>query len=571
MRNRMLLYVFLIICVSMSCQKKGSLTEVLINNPPVITSVTAAPDSLDWGQTSQIIVTASDPENMDLTYSWTSSGGTFISGVNNDTAVWKAPDTSGTYVCTVNVSDGEEESVGRDSVSVNEHPVLSLDKHSLAFGSATNNLNFNITNDGTGFLDWTADAETDGASGWIKSINPSQGSLPQDQQQTVQVEVDRTGMAGGTYSGAIHISSDGGYDTLSVTMDVAVLNVSHASLDFGTDTDDLTFEITNSGAGQLNWSVNESETWLSVDPANGSTSVETDIITVSVSRTGLAVGTYTAQISVTSDNGDEAVIEVSMEVEKTYVFAEDFSYDLSAWTQSYCTAWVTNNEAHLKGSTSGYYGTLYHYFSSAVPPEYTAHAKMARVDYFSSTDYYGLYTKVNDTGSISFPYYWFTIYPSKSTENWAVIMFMSSGTSYDGWYLLASDSKGYSSLINGGQNQWNEISWTIETDKTLIIRIGGQLLYQTSEISALENDFSLTIGMSLYRLGCRTLYGKEVKMDDVYVEQPSGTSSSGVRGISENAPFQTGVAGSQELPPLPKDISKLPTLREALEKINRGK
>lgn len=395
------------------CQK-DSTTPDPTNNPPEITSLTASPSNLDWGQTSQIVVAAQDPEGDNLSYQWNFTGGTFTTNATKDTATWQAPDSSGNFTCTVTVSDGKESANKSATLIVSEHPLLGLmNKDSLVFGASTNNSSFTITNNGTGTLTWSVTFTTDDGGAWIKSITPSQGAVATNQNVEIEVEVDRFGLTGGTYYGWVKVSSNDGSDSLRVVMFTAMLSVDKTSIDFGTSnttdefnisnngtdtltwsisvtTDDggnwlsanplqgiattesdpvtvsvnrqglsqgeyygwvkiasnggedsvrvqmnvvnpqlnvvplsldfgtanttLTFNITNSGSGTLTWNITESESWLSVSPASGSTTTETDTITVIVDRTGLNQGNYSAQIAVTS-NGGNATVNVTMEVE----------------------------------------------------------------------------------------------------------------------------------------------------------------------------------------------------------------------------------------------------------------
>jgi hypothetical protein len=60
-----------------------------------------------------------------------------------------------------------------------------------------------------------------------------------------------------------------------------------------------TLSITNTGGGTLNWTAGETAAWLSLNPTSGTTTTETDAITVSVDTTGLTANTYTASITFT--------------------------------------------------------------------------------------------------------------------------------------------------------------------------------------------------------------------------------------------------------------------------------
>ncbi|HOL22877.1 MAG TPA: C25 family cysteine peptidase, partial [bacterium] len=97
------------------------------------------------------------------------------------------------------------------------------------------------------------------------------------------------------------------------------LNVEPTSLDFGMEEETKTINIRNTGGGALHWNIgpvtyNEGSGWItSITPSSDSTTTETDIVTVTVSRTGLAGGTYTATIPVLSDGGNQ---DVSVSVRK---------------------------------------------------------------------------------------------------------------------------------------------------------------------------------------------------------------------------------------------------------------
>jgi hypothetical protein len=77
---------------------------VRTNNPPIIASLTA---DAGWTMPSgnlQVTCSASDPDEDELTYDWSASGGD-ISGTGASVA-WGAPQMTGTYDLTVVVTDG---------------------------------------------------------------------------------------------------------------------------------------------------------------------------------------------------------------------------------------------------------------------------------------------------------------------------------------------------------------------------------------------------------------------------------------------------------------------------------
>lgn len=74
-----------------------------------------------------------------------------------------------------------------------------------------------------------------------------------------------------------------------------------------------TFSISNSGAGTLNWSVSDTQSWLSASPGSGS---GTGSVSVSVDANGLSSGTYNGdlQISASGASNSPATVSVTLNV-----------------------------------------------------------------------------------------------------------------------------------------------------------------------------------------------------------------------------------------------------------------
>ena len=107
-------------------------------------------------------------------------------------------------------------------------------------------------------------------------------------------------------AGGLDISAVGSVgSTISFTVnlgDIPQISLSETALNFGAmaggaQTPGQSFNISNSGSGALSWSVTDNAAWLSCTPATGS---ETQKITASVNSSGLAVGTYTAAVTVSA-------------------------------------------------------------------------------------------------------------------------------------------------------------------------------------------------------------------------------------------------------------------------------
>ena len=84
----------------------------------------------------------------------------------------------------------------------------------------------------------------------------------------------------------------------------------------GQNASDDSFDLWNSGGGNLSYSISDNGTWLSTDPASGTSTGEHDPITVKYSTTGLLAGTYTAKITVSGSgiSGSPQSIDVTLVV-----------------------------------------------------------------------------------------------------------------------------------------------------------------------------------------------------------------------------------------------------------------
>lgn len=64
---------------------------------------------------------------------------------------------------------------------------------------------------------------------------------------------------------------------------------------------------------QYSWTATEYRTWLTVSPRSGSITTTTQVA-LAVNTAGLAVGTYTATVTITLDNGESARVPVTLRV-----------------------------------------------------------------------------------------------------------------------------------------------------------------------------------------------------------------------------------------------------------------
>jgi len=455
---------------------------------------------------------------------------------------------------TVNVQMG----VGNDN-----DPVLLVTPQNLNFGLVGTENTFMVTNIGDGTLTWGAGA----SEAWITSVTPNSGDCGTGESDQVTVTVDRYGLDGGLYSGMVVVNSNAGDDTVNVTMQVdspapePVLSRTPQNLNFGSTLTELTAEITNTGEGTLNWNIEGMESWVTFSPESGSTTTETDVITVTVDRSGLEQGVYADVVDINSNGGNSAFI-VGMEVPpQDNSLEEDFSGDLSDWRASYANAWIDNGEAHVIGNTDGYYGTLIYDFASPVSAEYNIQIKMARASSGNVNDSYGLWIQTADTGDVAISYFQFWIRPFDYTNNYYIMVFVSGAfPGGAGWYFIDEDSWGFFSHIKMGINEWNELSMQVKADGRINMRIGDALFYNSDLVSWIRTNMGIYLETEIVAVGLRTTYNFEAKMDEISMETAgSGPQAASRRGVPRIA-FPDDTA--DRVPPLPDDFSKIRRLSD---------
>jgi len=91
--------------------------------------------------------------------------------------------------------------IGCEDPDAPDTPKLSIDIDSLEFGEIISEINFNISNAGTGVLTWTITEELD----WL-SVSPASGSAANESNQ-INVVINRTDLAVDNYSGIITVTS----------------------------------------------------------------------------------------------------------------------------------------------------------------------------------------------------------------------------------------------------------------------------------------------------------------------------------------------------------------------------
>jgi len=235
-----------------------------------------------------------------------------------------------------------------------------------ATGSGTS-VTFPITQDSSITWNWGTQYYLDFSADPSEGGSVSPGSGWHDANTDVQIQA--TPNEGWLFTGWSGDAS-GTDTTIIVTMDGPKtiiahfqaenpqLNVEPTSLDFGTTLTQLTFDITNTGTGTLTWDVTPQEPWITVDPASGETTTETDTITVTVDRSGLSPGHYTGTVSVTS-NGGEQDVSVSMDVPGNVIVTIEDGYGAPGTSGNIVTVSADNQSENTTSIAGGEFWVTY--------------------------------------------------------------------------------------------------------------------------------------------------------------------------------------------------------------------
>ncbi len=166
-----------------------------------------------------------------------------------------------------------------------------------------------VWNTGTGTLNWTARS----SQSWI-TTSPTGGST-RTQTDQLAITLDPTTLTAGIpYMGTVIVSGNGGSQTITLNvtrpagsagLSVGISTINAADLTGTATTSTL---VRNSGTGTLTWTAFSDREWISVTPASGSTTTESDQLAITVDPNTLAPGTpYYGTVTVTSNSGSHSI------------------------------------------------------------------------------------------------------------------------------------------------------------------------------------------------------------------------------------------------------------------------
>ena len=188
-------------------------------------------------------------------------------------------------------------------------PELDASPNAHDFGTvtwgSTSEASFQVTNDGTGTLQWGVDSWPD----WVDILEPRVSGV--NGAGTVRIRV-RSDATLGRHSGRITFNSNGGDDPITLSASIVAppspeLNTSPNDHDFGTvtwgSTSEASFQVTNDGTGTLQWGVDSWPDWVDileprVSGVNGAGTVRIRV------RSDATLGRHSGRITFNSNGGD---------------------------------------------------------------------------------------------------------------------------------------------------------------------------------------------------------------------------------------------------------------------------
>ncbi|TKJ46448.1 hypothetical protein CEE34_08920, partial [Candidatus Aerophobetes bacterium Ae_b3a] len=134
--------------------------------------------------------------------------------------------------------------------------------------------------------------------------------------------------------------------TPTSTIAYSPTSFSFTAVEGGSNPANQTLGIWNSGGDTLNWSVSDNATWLSLSPTSGSSTGETDNVTVSVNISGLSAAPHNATITISASGASNTPQTVPVTL--TISAAQAFGDTIGVFRPSQAKFYLRNS------NTSGY-------------------------------------------------------------------------------------------------------------------------------------------------------------------------------------------------------------------------
>ena len=282
------------------------------------------------------------------------NSGTVTVSVNSNANSLSGSSAGTTYTATVTFGGNGGSATRQVSLTVyTTSPSLSLSPSDGLASSGNqggpfspSSKQYSVSNSGGGTLNWTASAN----QSWV-TVSPTSGT----NSGTVTVSINNnanslSGSSGGTtYTATVTFGGNGGSTTRQVNLTVYIqasltFDVNPNTLDFNFSSSETqkSFNLIVTGRGSLTWSIgtliyNQGTGWITyIAPNSGSMTLATDTtvttpISITISRTGLNSGTYTATIPVNTSIGNKQVsVSIIVNVPTPPIFQNLHFYNQSS-------------------------------------------------------------------------------------------------------------------------------------------------------------------------------------------------------------------------------------------------
>ncbi len=214
-------------------------------------------------------------------------------------------------------------------------PVLNVVPKNLDFGYVAHGQNpevkFNVSNEGNAELSVQVESTAS------LFVTPENLTLPPYGIAEVVIRINHDRASAGPTSHNIQISSNGGNDRVTITLDLQakpILHVDATTINFGQrylgERPTRTFNIRNENIGDIRGTINASHRWITINKTSFNANRET--VRVSLNSRALRSGENRGRITISSTGGDH-VIEVSAELLPTIdldikeIDFEEINYD----------------------------------------------------------------------------------------------------------------------------------------------------------------------------------------------------------------------------------------------------
>lgn len=354
-----------------SCHSSGTAPSVTLTGPTSVTS----------GSTNSYTLTVGGTGNGGLDVA--ASAGTFTAGTGTQvlsgeitqtsatsthswTFSWTAPTVTATTTATLYAAavDGFSGGTGtlQQAITVTAAappPALTVSPATLPFsyqsgGTTPAAQNVSVGSSGSA-LSYTVST----SATWL-TANPASGSTP----GTVAVSVSPSGLSAGTYTGTVSIAASGASGspkTVAVTLTVTAtslptLSTTPASLSFtyqiGGSTPVAQPVSVASSSSASSFTAATSATWLAVTPTSGSTGSS---VSVSVNPSGLAAGTYSGNVTITSSGASNSPKSIPVTLTATAAPSGNPSFAITPGSLSftYAAGSTTSGSQNLSVTSTG--------------------------------------------------------------------------------------------------------------------------------------------------------------------------------------------------------------------------